>query len=1686
MKTSHSVLWKWCASIALAAGLGMAALPAQADVYLGRDGGLEGTAIVDNSQTNPPTAGKWTKNNLTQTIAEETTVVRSGSKSVRLFNSATTARRTWTPLVSFDSKTTAVTIQYYRLITNSTSCQTNQVGVLRATESLQGSYGKPASIDTWEKKTYSPSSATFSSIAGVIMHRASSSGAGDMYVDDLCIYDGSADTVAPPIAGALTVATNSATALDLSWAASADVDGGGYLVVRYASSPDATDDPNANGIYATNNVVAGSVNGMVVYQGDGLSFTDGGLTTDQTYYYKLYTYDKAYNYSAETEGSGMPAEEGSVVVPTLTSPTATSIGPAAATLGATIASDGGDALTERGTVYDVSANPTANGASEGGTATGAFSHERTGLSQGAHYYYRGYAVNSAGTGYSPDGSFYTEPGQASGVAFNDVADTAMEITWQGGADGDGAIVVVRAGNADVADPTDGTLHDADAAFGGGADLGNGSYVVYRGEAATNVTVTGLSSETTYYVEVFAYKGTAADSGVDQGINYRQASPATGNQTTELPCEPDAPTGLYANPTNYVDFTANWSAADRATGYRLDVSEEEEFSTSVPASDLIISEYFEGVSGNNKAVEIYNGTGASVDLSNYRLWQISNGGSWPESTNYPSGILAPGEVYVVIHSSADYPNLTGAADLTSGTLNFNGDDAVGLAKNVEGTWTLIDAVGEEGADPGDGWTVAGTALATKDHSLIRKSTVTGPTTNWAVSRGTSAEDSQWIVSAGGTNEHAANFGSHAFDGGSTPSFVAGFENLAVAGTSASVTGLTDNTTYYFRVRAEGEGGCPSENSATASVTTRELLKVQFNKAGVNVREAGEGRFFARLNMAPASAVTVAVARVSGDEGIALQGPASIVFKPADWFAWRRVTLEAAADENTAGETATFEASGAGVGSASIEATTLDDDGLDENIASSETTLAGSRAGALPQAVDGTHNSSTNYAYTLWTNPAQGYITMDLGRLATVSRVRLLNWDWDNRYHRYTVESSSNGTDWTTLLDASGTDRQGWDDWALSSQNLRYLRFTGLSNTVNKGICVAEWEVYGTRPPLPQPVIMATNVLVRENGEGRFYVRLDQAPSAAVAVSVTRSAGDAGIAVQAGSETVTFDPADWAEWRPVTLEAAEDGNSANETATFLLSGSGTADQTVDAVALDDDIGENLALASGGTVASGTRVGRPAQVNDGVHTVSTNYAYTFWSNAPQGTLTLDLQAASTVSRVRLLNWDWDERSHRYTIESSLDGTSWATLIDASGEDCQGWDDWAVEDESIRYLRFTGLTNSVDKGICVAEWEVYGERILSPLVEFSKAEALVRENGEGRFFVRLSRAPADDVTVAVAHSAGDADLSVQNGGSLTFTPANWSAWQAVTLAAADDEDADDGTATFQATTAGEDPQEMAAAELDDDSGTNLALAGKVTGGSRGAQAIDGIHATSVNYAYVNSTSVPPGSLKLDLKASKTISRIRVLNWDWTYRVHRYTIESSANGVDWTPLVDASGEDHQGWDEWTVDATARFLRLTGLSNSANYVVCIPEWEVYGPVARRAPAPAKAVDPQASSPTVASAESAAEALTVVTSDDVAPVYESGWAALDGNPETAWIGQKAGGGYILVEFGPALDLSGLEVDLAEGSLADVEYLYSADAAEWKALPEDLEANPVSLNFLWLLFPDDGTEAVPNVIEIRPNP
>ncbi len=113
-----------------------------------------------------------------------------------------------------------------------------------------------------------------------------------------------------------------------------------------------------------------------------------------------------------------------------------------------------------------------------------------------------------------------------------------------------------------------------------------------------------------------------------------------------------------------------------------------------AQTLFFCEYVEG-SSFNKAVEIYNPTGAPVDLSAYTLELYSNGSATASQTLALSGTLAPGDVFVATHPSAD-ALLLAEADVTSGTVvNFNGDDAVAL--RLAGA--LVDVIGQIGFDPG---------------------------------------------------------------------------------------------------------------------------------------------------------------------------------------------------------------------------------------------------------------------------------------------------------------------------------------------------------------------------------------------------------------------------------------------------------------------------------------------------------------------------------------------------------------------------------------------------------------------------------------------------------------------------------------------------------------------------------------------------------------------------------------------------------------------------------------------------------------------------------------------------------------------------------------------------------------------------------------------------------------------------
>lgn len=144
---------------------------------------------------------------------------------------------------------------------------------------------------------------------------------------------------------------------------------------------------------------------------------------------------------------------------------------------------------------------------------------------------------------------------------------------------------------------------------------------------------------------------------------------------------------------YVNDTGCLETWDGASWQKINCIDQSDV-----AEDLFFSEYVEG-SSNNKAVEIANFTGTSVDLSDYQILIYSNGRSDSESPNHTislSGILNNGQVYVIAHGSATNELQQTAQQITN-SLSFNGDDAIVLVKSG----ITIDVLGEVGVSEGYG-------------------------------------------------------------------------------------------------------------------------------------------------------------------------------------------------------------------------------------------------------------------------------------------------------------------------------------------------------------------------------------------------------------------------------------------------------------------------------------------------------------------------------------------------------------------------------------------------------------------------------------------------------------------------------------------------------------------------------------------------------------------------------------------------------------------------------------------------------------------------------------------------------------------------------------------------------------------------------------------------------------------------
>ncbi|MEU8803678.1 glycoside hydrolase family 48 protein [Spirillospora sp. NPDC048819] len=98
------------------------------------------------------------------------------------------------------------------------------------------------------------------------------------------------------------------------------------------------------------------------------------------------------------------------------------------------------------------------------------------------------------------------------------------------------------------------------------------------------------------------------------------------------------------------------------------------------------------------------------------------------------------------------------------------------------------------------------------------------------------------------------------------------------------------------------------------------------------------------------------------------------------------------------------------------------------------------------------------------------------------------------------------------------------------------------------------------------------------------------------------------------------------------------------------------------------------------------------------------------------------------------------------------------------------------------------------------------------SPAALTVAQGATAAYGVKLTEAPSANVTVTTTRTAGNSGLSVTGGGTLTFTPQNWSTAQNVEITA---NDTGTGTATFTSTAPGYADAEVTATQVEAGGGT-------------------------------------------------------------------------------------------------------------------------------------------------------------------------------------------------------------------------------------------------------------------------------
>ncbi len=352
----------------------------------------------------------------------------------------------------------------------------------------------------------------------------------------------------------------------------------------------------------------------------------------------------------------------------------------------------------------------------GTTVPNVVSYTDSGLAASTLYYYRVRAENqygnSAYTTYSVTTSVTEPTVQTSGMQFTAVNDGSETIAYTPG-NGTKRLLLMHAGSAVNADPSDNTTYTASTVYGSGTQVGTGNYVIYA-DTGRSLTITGLTAGVQYFVKAYEFNG---GSGSE---NYLTTSPASGSFSIAI-VEPStqasnvvissittsamtitcakgsgsrrifvmrSSASTSAAPSDSVKYTANsvFGSGNTTGSGNYTIYSDTGATVTVtglsPYTSYAVSIYeYNGINGTENYLTASPATGSATTLFN-GISSTATGGTWSTATTWSGGVVPASSDNVLIVSGATV-NISGTVSVASTMIAAGGKLNLSAATTLNG-------------------------------------------------------------------------------------------------------------------------------------------------------------------------------------------------------------------------------------------------------------------------------------------------------------------------------------------------------------------------------------------------------------------------------------------------------------------------------------------------------------------------------------------------------------------------------------------------------------------------------------------------------------------------------------------------------------------------------------------------------------------------------------------------------------------------------------------------------------------------------------------------------------------------------------------------------------------------------------------------------------------------------------------